>query len=574
MTFFDPLQRANACAPRRRILATVLLAGVAIIESACGDVYRPVANPIIGNNPNPAPVHFIFALSANGNDVLSSGTCQPSGTPPPCVSAPGAVSRIDVSGDSLGGVVSTGVFPTFAAMTPDNTEYYVVSSDGTVSAGLATSNAQAITINLPQLCDSAGCPASSPVFVHSTENGRMYVADSGNGTVSVIDSSTNVVIQTAPVDPAFAGSPLPAPDRNSHPVALAELPNGSKVYAADSGTNRVTSINTTDGSIAAVIPITTGSPIWIVASGDNIHLYVLDTSGTISVISALSDTVTTHSASAGAGANFMLFDKISNLLYVTNPAASSLSIFDASQDPPALRTGNSIAIAPVAGSGCTSAAKPTSVTVLGDETRAYVAAYQADPSGLVCTQASVVSPATNSVTKSIALSQSGSAPQSQCSSVPFRVFTTVSAGSSAGLAKVYVSQCDAGAVAVIDTFADNTSPDPHTADVVMAEVPAPVSAFSGSQVSISGVTATPATSTVPATATYSYSLLSGAPLQPDTVANVAGMSAAANNGTFFITAATSSTFTVLSPVGVSATNQTGTGSAVPAQNPVFLVAGQ
>ena len=568
------MRRAMACAPVRRMLATVLLAGVAIIESACGDVYRPVANPIIGNSPNPAPVHFVFALSANGNDILSSGTCQPSGTPPPCVSAPGSISRIDVSGDSVGGVISAGVFPTFAAMTPGNTQYYVVSSDGTVSTGTATSNAQAITINLPQLCDAGGCPAPAPVFVHGTENGRMYVADSGNGTVSVINTATNVVIQSVPVDPAFAGNPLPVPDRNSRPVALAELPNGSKIYAADAGTNRVTSISTVDGSIAAVIPITTGSPIWIVASADNIHLYVLDTSGTISVISALSDTVTTHSASAGTGANFMHYEAVSNLLYVTNPAASSLSIFDASQDPPALRTGNSIAITPVAGSGCTSAVKPTSVTVLGDETRAYVAAYQADPSGLVCTQASVISPATNSVTKTIALSQSASAPQSQCSSVPFRVFTTVSAGSSAGLAKVYVSQCDAGAVAVIDTFADNTSPDPHPADVVMAQVPGPVSAFSGSQISISGVTATPATSTAPATATYSYSLLSGAPIQPDTVANIAGMADAANNGTFFIMSTTSSTFTVLSPVGVSATNQTGTASAVPAQNPVFLVAGQ
>lgn len=574
MSLFNQVKPANACAPLRRAFAALLLAAVGLLEAGCGDVYRPVANPIVGNSPNPAPVHFVFALSANGNDVLSSGTCQPSGTPPPCVSAPGSISRIDVSGDSVGGVVSAGIFPTFAAMTPDNTKYYVVSSDGTVSTGAATSNAQAITVNLPQLCDAGGCAPSAPVFVHSTENGRMYIADSGNGTVSVVDSSTNVVIQTIAVDPAFTGSPLPAPDRNSHPVALAELPNGSKIYAADSGTNRVTSINTTDGSIAAVIPITTGSPIWIVASADNIHVYVLDSSGTVSVISALSDTVTTHSASAGAGANFMHYEAVSNLLYVTNPTASSLSIFDASQDPPALRTGNSIPILPAAGSGCSSGVKPTSVTVLGDETRAYVAAYQIDPSGLVCTQASVVSPATNSVTKTIALSQSGSAPQSQCSSVPFRVFTVASPGSSAGLARVYVSQCDAGAIAVIDTFADNTSPDPHPADVVMSEVPAPVSAFSGSQIAISSVTATPATSTAPATATYSYSLLNGAPLQPDTVANIAGMANAGNNGTFFITSATSSTFTVLSPSGVSAASQTGTGSAVPAQNPVFLVAGQ
>lgn len=544
----------------------LLFAVVVIFETACGDVYRPVAQPILPPTPNPAAIHFVFTLNTDGNDVLSAGTCQPSGTPPPCVAAPGSLGRIDVSGDSVGSVVSTGVFPIFAALTPDNTKYYAASSDGSVSAGIATSAAPATVINLPQPC-SPGC-APVPSFLHSTENARMYVTDSANGTVSVINTTSNIVIQTVPVDPSQA-----QPDAISDPVAMAELPNGSKLYVTDRGTNRVTSINTVDGSIAAVIPISTGSPIWAAASVDNVHVYVLDTSGTVSVISALSDTVTTHSASAAAGANFMLYDRNSNQLYVTNPAAASLSVFDVSQDPPVLRTGSSIPILS-AGSSCTSAVHPASVTVLGDETRAYVAAYQADPNGTVCTQASVLNIGTLAVTKTLALSQTGSAPQSHCASVPFRVFAVASAGSSTDPFKVYVSQCDAGSVAVIDTFAVNTGADPHAADVLMADVPSPVSAFAGSQVTISSVTASPATSTTPATATYSYSLLSGAALQPNTVANVAGMADAGNNGSFLVSSATSSTFTVVSPTGVSASGQTGTGSVVPAQNPVFLVAGQ
>lgn len=547
MISFDQTKRADACPLLPRIVATALLATIAIIESACGDVYRPVAQPILPPTPNPSAVHYVYALNANGN-----------------VGAPGTFSRINVSGDSTSSVVSTGVFPLYAALTPDNTKYYVVSSDGTVSAGTATSAAPATIINLPVPC--AGC-TPAPSFVHSTENGRMYVTDSANGTVSIINTSSDVVVQTIAVDPS---------QPQFQPVALAELPNASKIYVADhgnTGTGAVTSINTVDGSIAAVIPISTGSPIWIVASADNVHVYVLDTSGTISVISALSDTITTHSASAGAGANFMFYDKNSNLLYATNPAASSLSVFDVSQDPPVLRAGSSIPI-PSAGSGCTSAVRPASVTVLGDGTRAYVASYQADPSGTVCTQVSVLNTGTLAVTKTIPLSQAGSSLQSQCSTVPFRVFAVASAGGSTDPFKVYVSQCDAGAVAVIDTFALNTGPDPHGADVFMANVPSPISAFASSQISISGVTAAPATSTSPATATYSYSLMSGAALQPNTVAYVAGMADAGNNGSFLISSATTSTFTVISPSGVSATNQTGTGSVVPTQNPVFLLTGQ
>jgi DNA-binding beta-propeller fold protein YncE len=554
--------------------ALYLIGAIAIVlsEIGCGDVYRPVAQPISGPPPNPAAVHFVYAVNANGNDVQSAGSCLPSGSPPPCIADPGTFSRINVSGDSVANVVATGVFPIHAALTTDGTRFYVASSDGTISAGTATSNAQPTTINLPQLCANGCVP--SPVFVHSTENSKMYVADPANGTVSVINTTSNIVVQTIAVDPVFAGNPLPSPDPNSRPVALAELPNGAKIYSANRGTHNVSSINTIDGTIASPpINISTGSPLWIAAGADNVHVYVLDTSGTISVISSLSDTVTTHSASAGAGANFMQYDRHANFLYVTNPGSSSLSIFDVSSDPPVLRGGAPIAIGAAAGSNCTSAVHPTSVTVLADGSRAYVAAYQADASGAVCTQVSVIDPGTWLVTKSIPLSQSQSAPQSECSTVPFRVFAAASAGATGDPVKVYVSQCDAGSVAVIDTFALSTGPDPHGADVVMANLASPVSAFPSSQISISGVTTTPATSTSPATATYTYSFVSGTPPQSGTIAYIAGMSDAANNGTFSVNAATPTALTVISPSGVSASNQNGTGQVVPTQNPVFLVAG-
>jgi len=455
----------------RLAAATVLF----LICVACGDTYRPVAQPILGPSPNPSAVHFVYAISTNGNDALSSsGSCSPSGSQPPCVADPGAFSRIDVSGDSVSSAVTTGVFPVHAALTPDGSRYYVASSDGTISAGTATSGAQATTINLAQLCPS-GC-APSPVFVHSTEAGKMYIADVANGTVSMINTSSNVVVQTIPVDPAFVGNPLPAPDPNSRPVALAELPNGSKIFAANQGTSKITAINTVDGSIAAVIPVS-GSPVWVVAGADNIHIYVLANNGTISVISSLTNSVTSASASAGAGANFMFYDKFSNFLYVTNPAAGSVSVFDVSSDPPVLRSGAAVGIPAVVGSGCTSAVRPTSVTVLGDGSRAYVASYQADANGAICAQASVIDPGTTTVTKSIALPQSSNIAQTGCSAARFRVFAATSGGGKNSPFKVYVSQCDAGSVSVIDTFPSNVGPDPHPADVLMATVPSPVSSF-------------------------------------------------------------------------------------------------
>jgi hypothetical protein len=173
----------------------------------------------------------------------------------------------------------------------------------------------------------------------------------------------------------------------------------------------------------------------------------------------------------------MFYAKSANLLYVTNPGAANISIFDVSADPPALRAGSPIAIPVAAGSACTSAVHPSSVTVLSDNSRAYVASYQADASGAVCTQASVVNPGTGLVTTTISLLQATNTPQTGCASARFRVFAAASGGAVTEPFKVYISQCDAGQVSVIDTFATNTGPDPHPADVVMAEVPAPVSSF-------------------------------------------------------------------------------------------------
>ena len=214
-------QRTEIRADWRNVhLAAVLLLALAGI--GCGDTFRPVALPIPVSSPTPASTHFVASLSSNGNNVLTStGSCSPSGTPPPCIEDPGAISRIDVSGDSVSSIAKTGLAPVHAAFLPNGSKIYVANSgEDTVSSIATTSATSATTISLPQLCNAGGCP-SVPVFVTSTENGKMYVANSGNGTVSVINASSDVVVNTIALDPTFAGSPLPAPNPTANPIALA-----------------------------------------------------------------------------------------------------------------------------------------------------------------------------------------------------------------------------------------------------------------------------------------------------------------------------------------------------------------
>ena len=552
---------------------------IVVLGVSCGDVYRPVALPIPGASPSPAPVGHVSVIAMNG--TLTS--------PPNQFLNSGSFTRVDVAGDSVIASVPSGIAPAHAALTSAGRLYVANSGDDTVFASPLTTVSQGTSINLVQLCDNLGCPPITPVFVHSTEANRMYVADSGNGSISVIDTSLNVVVNTFAVSPANVGSPLPSPDRVSQPVALAELPNALKIYSANKGTNSVSSINTQDGTINRVIPLG-ASPVWIVANVDNTHVYVLDTADTISVIDTTTDTIVSSisAGSAGANLNQLVYEPVTNRVYATdaNSPQPALALFDVASQanlPNSTLVPHGPGKAPIAvatGSTCTSAPVPTSVTVLGDGSRAYVASFQND-GNQICTQATVVDTGTGLVTRTIPLSQTALSPavlaQTNCDLARFRVFAASSLGGANSNFKVYVSQCDAGTVGIIDAFAVGSGPNIHPADWFAGWVPSPVSSFPSSQVTISGISAPQVQScpaAAPAAVTYNYSLLSGPTLQPGMTVYVTGMKNSANDGAFPITAATSSTFTVNNSCpAVDSSAQSGNGSVIPPQNPVFLVPG-
>jgi YVTN family beta-propeller protein len=502
-----------------------------LVCTSCGDVYRPVAQPIIGPPPNPAALHFVAAIATDGAQNR------------------GSASRIDVSGDTTEGLFPTGILPSHAALTANGARLFVANSgEDTVSSNNPSTPTVSTTIALPS--------GSKPVFVHTTENGKVYVANAGNGTVSVINANSNVVIATVAV--------------GSNPVALAEMPNAQKLYVLNQGSGSVTVINTVDDTVGATIPVGS-SPAWIVARSDNARVYALDSSGTIYAIDTLSDTVVGTSSSGGTGANFLLYDQTLNALLVTNSGSGTVSILDASTDPPTLRPNSPITIAApaVAGYPCLTAPVPDSVAVLSDG-RAYVASYQLD-SGLVCTQATVVNTTTGSVKNVIPLTSGvvDTVNPTGCASARFRVFTVASGGGTTSNFKVYVSQCDAGSVAVIDTFATQTGVSPHAADVFTASIGATPSTFPPTQVAISAAAQNSSTTT------YTYSP-SNSGLQPGMRVFVTGMTDASNNGVFAITALdpVAGTFAVSNPVGVTTSAaQSGSGTVLPPQNPVFLVAG-
>ena len=438
------------------------LLGLILAGSGCGDVYRPIAIPIQPVPPSPSAVHYVISLSTNG-------VCPPQ-INEPC--GQGASTRIDVSGDSSVAAAQVGLNPVHATVTPNGSSVYVANQvEDTVSFYSPASVAPVSSISLP-----AG---SSPVFVAATDNTSVYVANSGNNTVSDISINTEAVVRTANVGPS--------------PVALAELPNAQKVYVANRGTGAnpvngsVQVISALDGSVSLIANSSWNSPVWMVARADNARVYALDQgTGLVSAIDTSSDSVI-GSAVVQPGANFMSYDPNLSRLYITNPVAQSLTVLNASNDALPVLGQVSFAASAASNAPCPNGCIPLSVAALPDGSRAYVASYQiagsctqaGDTPPCITSQVTVINATSISITKTIAVNlatATGTKPDTPdlgvCDAARFRVFAAAAKDSS----RVYMSYCDAGVTAVIRTTPDTSPGSQNGGDYLVDSLVAPTSA--------------------------------------------------------------------------------------------------
>lgn len=298
----------------------LLLAG--LLLTGCGDVFRPVANPVNKPGGDPQLVHYAIVVSQ-----------APSGQQ-------GTTTQVNVSGDTNNGNIVVGRTPVYAAVlsgevwvpnsADDNVSFYSAAASGSTQPSL---------VSLP-----AG---SRPVFVGSSELQTVYVVNSGTNSVGVISVFQGALTSTIGV--------------GSNPVALVETPDSSKLYVVNKGSGTVSVISTATASVLGS-PIPVGaSPVWAVMRPDGAAVYVVNQgSGTVSVIDTASNTVTA-TLSVGASPNYAIFDGNLLRLYVTNPGSNSVSVFDANPAIPVPL--NQVAVG----------AAPVSVTALADGSRFYIA---------------------------------------------------------------------------------------------------------------------------------------------------------------------------------------------------------
>jgi DNA-binding beta-propeller fold protein YncE len=370
-----------------------------------------------------------------------------------------------------------------------------------------------------------------PVYLASSQNNAMYVANYGaEGDPNCNVSSTDSVAYLNTTTNAVGNiAYLPAA---SHPIAMVETTDTQNLYVLTQGSNSVIDLSPSDLSTRTTIPVG-NTPAWATLRPDGQRLYVITQGdGQLYTINTATNTVIPGSPQAvgGNGANFVIYDKSRNRLYVTNPNSGSIYIFDASTDPPSpvgSATGAiSIPAPPICATAPCSAVMPSSIAALPDGTRFYVASYvtacsQSNATGCVVpapcpdgvTAPGCVIPqvtvydagtlavkttifpllaAVSTTTTGLTASPYALTPVPFCAPVlpyapvnqynngqlvtPASARFRMSAAASVDGSRVYASMCDGGSVAIVDTTTSTTATGVNTSDNLVTDLLAPFSA--------------------------------------------------------------------------------------------------
>lgn len=333
----------------RRTGFLFLLAFVLLLELGCGQQYRPVANPILGPGGQPQTTHYAYVVNYN-----------PSGN--------GSTTQIDVSGDSVTSLQTTGLGSNYEAFFSTSAAGLFVSngSNDTVSEFSVSVTGVVNTINL--------LTGSHPIALTSTQSGVMYVLNSGSnsacpnsGSISTIATSTLSVSGTT----CLANPQMTLYGTN--PVAMAQAAGGGRVFIADEASSSVWVYDPNSQSISSILQMGAGiglNPVFVASGADGAYAFVVAQGdgvnpGTLNVINTSDYSV--GSVSLGVKPTFAYFDPTLVRLYVTNSGSNTVSVFDASNinvhgTPP-------IPLLATANVGTT----PVSVTALPNGTRFFVA---------------------------------------------------------------------------------------------------------------------------------------------------------------------------------------------------------
>jgi len=165
--------------------------------------------------------------------------------------------------------------------------------------------------------NTGSSPVVATIKAIPANQGFAYIANSADGTVSVIDITINKVITTLAV--------------GRNPQGVSVNPDGSKVYVTNNSSKTVSVISTASNTIISTVNV--GSlPTGIAVSPDGTRVYVVNNGdNTVSVIDAANNNVVS-TIKVGLQPNGIVVSPDGKKLYVTNYYNGDISVVDTGTD--------------------------------------------------------------------------------------------------------------------------------------------------------------------------------------------------------------------------------------------------
>jgi DNA-binding beta-propeller fold protein YncE len=231
----------------------------------CGNTYRPVVSAINPVGPAAQPQKFAVAIST------------------PSATAPGLVTFVDFSGDTVLITAQIGVNPYYLILNSGGNTGYTLNSDRTLTTfDISTQLLQS------QVLQTTLLPGANPVSIFP-EGANTYVTDSGLNAISQFTGQP-LNLQQELVPPALLACPPSTPSTPVYTVGIAGAP---RVYAISEPVvpsacpGQVSTIETASNTIDPT-PIPVGiNPVYGVMTADAKRAFIMNQGdGTVSVINA------------------------------------------------------------------------------------------------------------------------------------------------------------------------------------------------------------------------------------------------------------------------------------------------
>ena len=215
--------------------------------------------------------------------------------------------------------ISVGPWPSAVLLSPDGKRLYVANTGWMSVTVIDTTNYQVIDADPGNWFSSEIGVGSYPTALAIDAGGRLYVANRGSASVSVIDTATYKRIDA---NPASSSSVDIAVGKSPSAMTL----SGTQLYVANRDSNTVSVIDTATYRVTKTL--TVGKQPSALTVGPNGSVYVVNTGGnTVSIIDTTTNTVRAVAISVGPAPSSIAYDPAANRAFVTN-TNDTVSIID------------------------------------------------------------------------------------------------------------------------------------------------------------------------------------------------------------------------------------------------------